>query len=54
MTEKRGRPAKKADEVKKSVTIRLDDSERERLDRYCEYKGLTRSEVIRLLSNAIC
>lgn len=55
MGEKRGRPAKNPDEVKKSLTIRLDDEEREKLERYAQYKGISnKSEVIRAWINAIC
>lgn len=43
-----------ADKVKKSLTIRIDDEEREKLERYCEYRGMKISEVIRTLINAIC
>ena len=45
---------KNPDEVKKSFTIRLDDDEREKLERYCQYKGVSKSEVIRAWINAIC
>jgi antitoxin component of RelBE/YafQ-DinJ toxin-antitoxin module len=52
---KRGRPSKvNREEVKKSITVRIDDGEREKLDAYCKAKGITRAEAIRAWINAIC
>ena len=67
-TAKRGRPSKvnredeavyglcevNREDVKKSITVRIDDGERDKLDAYCRAKNITRSEAIRAWINAIC
>lgn len=54
-TAKRGRPSKvNREDVKKSITVRIDDGERDKFDAYCRAKNITRSEAIRAWINAIC